>query len=138
MSVIEKIQNLFKPKIRPPEDSMDMASVGMPVDPFATGAMQASIAAPANLQDDGGDDGFAVSRLAAADDLAPLENPDLLRLPILGNRTIAQHQRTLLILLGLSVLVLAVVAYRALTQADTVAQEVAATGQSLKIGRAHV
>ncbi len=59
------------------------------------------------------------------------ENPNLLSLPVLGRRTIAQHQRILLGLLGLSVLVLAVVAYRALNQADTVAQQVAATGQSL-------
>ncbi len=131
MSVIEKIQNLFKPKSRPPEDSMDMASVGMPVDPFATGAMQASMGVSAIAQDDARDDGFAASRMASADEVAPVENPDLLKLPILGSRTIAQHQRTLLILLGLSVLVLAVVAYRALTQADTVAQQVGATGQSL-------
>ncbi len=131
MSVIEKIQNLFKPKSRPPEDSMDMASVGMPVDPFATGAMEASMGVSAIAQDDARDDGFAASRMASTDEVVPVENPDLLKLPILGSRTIAQHQRTLLILLGLSVLVLAAVAYRALTQADTVAQQVGATGQSL-------
>ena len=131
MSVIEKIQNLFKPKSRPPEDSMDMASVGMPVDPFATGAMEAAMGVSAIAQDDARDDGFAASRMASTDKVAPVENPDLLKLPILGSRTIAQHQRTLLILLGLSVLVLAVVAYRALNQADTVAQQVGATGQSL-------
>ena len=131
MSVIEKIQNLFKPKSRPPEDSMDMASVGMPVDPFATGAMQASIGPPVSAQGDASDGGFAVSRTASANDVATAENSDLIKLPILGSRTIAQHQRSLLILLGLSVLVLAAVAYRALTQADTVAQQVGATGQSL-------
>ncbi|MES2190473.1 MAG: methyl-accepting chemotaxis protein [Pseudomonadota bacterium] len=69
--------------------------------------------------------------MANEEDAAVIENPDLLMLPILGRRTIAQHQRILLILLGLSVLVLGVVAYRALSQADTVAQQVAATGQSL-------
>ncbi len=134
MSVIEKIQNLFKPKNKPPEDSMDMSSVGMPVDPFATGAMQASGINVPVAEADEKDDGFAVSRMANAETDAPsdlAENPDLLKLPVLGNRTIAQHQRTLLILLGLSVLVLALVAYRALSQADTVAQEITATGQSL-------
>ena len=131
MSVIEQIQNLFKPKNKSPEDSMDMSSVGMPVDPFATGAMQASMAGMVSAPEDK-DDGFAVSRMANAEtDAAPEDNPDLIKLPILGNKTIAQHQRTLLILLGLSVLVLAVVAYRALRQADTVAQEITATGQSL-------
>ena len=106
MSVIEKIQKLFKPKSRPVEDSMDMASVGMPVDPFATGAIQASMGATVSMEDDSRDDGFPVSRMASVDESAPAENPDLLKLPILGRRTIAQHQRTLLILLGLSVLVL--------------------------------
>ena len=134
MSVIEKIQNLFKFKNKPPEDSMDMSSVGMPVDPFATGARQSSVMnEPAAAADDKDDD-FAVSRMANVETdapAAPSDDPDLLKLPILGNRTIAQHQRTLLILLGLSVLVLALVAYRALNQADTVAQEITATGQSL-------
>ena len=109
-----------------------MASVGMPVDPYATGAMDQamlSTAAVASMEVDGG--GFAASRMANQDDPLTPDNPDLLTLPLLGKKTIAQHQRTLLILLGLSVLVLAVVAYRALGQADTVAQQVAATGQSL-------
>ena len=117
---------------------MDMASLGTPADPFATDAMdQASLAAAARVQPgintdiNENDDGFPASRLASSEETAAVENPSLLRLPILGSRTIAQHQRILLILLGVSVLVLAVVAYRALNQADTVAQQVAATGQSL-------
>ena len=134
MSVIEKIQNLFKSKNKPPEDSMDMSSVGMPVDPFATGAMQSSVMNEPAVAADNKNDDFAASRMVNAGPdapTAPSDNQDLLKLPILGNRTIDQHQRTLLILLGLSVLVLALVAYRALNQADTVAQEITATGQSL-------
>ncbi|WP_421954275.1 methyl-accepting chemotaxis protein [Polaromonas sp.] len=132
MSVIEKIQNLFKTKSAQPEDSMDMASVGIPADPLATGAMdRATLNTSAIASPEGNEDSFAASRVANAEEAATLENPDLLRLPILGSRTIVQHQRILLGLLGLSVLVLAVVAYRALSQADTVAQQVAATGQSL-------
>jgi twitching motility protein PilJ len=130
MSVIEKIQNLFKPKNKSPEDSMDMSSVGMPVDPFATGIMQStneSVNAP-----DENDDGFPASRVANVENQSlPAGNPDLLTLPVLGSKTIAQHQRTLLILLGFSVFVLAAVAYRALSQAGTVAQEITATGESL-------
>ncbi len=121
MSVIEKIQNLIKSKNRPPEDSMDMSSLGMPVDTPAAEA-------------DEKDHGFAVSRMANAQTNVPseqAENLDLLKLPVLGNRTVAQHQRTLLMLLVLSVLALAVVAYRALSQSDAVAQEITATGQSL-------
>ena len=132
MSAIEKIQNLFKTKSTTPEDSMDMTSVGQSVDPLATASLEHSatksayVAAP-----ESSDDGFVHSRMASADEAVLPENPDLLSLPLLGRRTIAQHQRILLILLGLSVLVLAVVAYRALGQADRVGQEVAATGQSL-------
>jgi twitching motility protein PilJ len=140
MSLIEKIQNLFKPKNKPPEDSMDMASVGMPVDPFATGAMNAAGAgqsseATANLmarQAEAENEPFAPSMMSNEDaPVVPEANPDLLTLPILGSKTIAEHQRTLLLMLGLSVLVLAVVAYRALNQADTITRQITATGESL-------
>ncbi|MES1978976.1 MAG: methyl-accepting chemotaxis protein [Pseudomonadota bacterium] len=132
MSVIEKIQNLFKTKSAQPDDSMDLASVGIPADPLATGAMeQTAVNAATSSVAAAGEEDFAPSRMATPEEAEVIENPDLLRLPILGRRTIAQHQRILLILLGLSVLVLGVVAYRALSQADTVAQQVAATGQSL-------
>ena len=132
MSVIAKIQNLFKTRSAQPEDSMDMASMGLSLDPHAAGAMgQSSIQTGFVSSSASSDDSFAQSRIVSAEEPVIADNPDLLALPILGRRTIAQHQRTLLFLLGLSVLVLAVVAYRALTQADAVAQQVAATGQSL-------
>ena len=132
MSVIEKIQKIFKTKSAQPADSMDMASVGMPMDSMATAGMdEASLATAAYRPADNNDAQFAASRIANADAENAQANPDLLSLPLLGRRTIAQHQRILLSLLGLSVLVLGAVAYRALSQADTVAQQVAATGQSL-------
>ena len=139
MSFIEKIQNLFKPKNKLPEDSMDMSSVGMPADPFSTGAM--------NVSGDGASpdatsammardvetekEPFAPSMMFSEEAPVAEVNPELIKLPILGNKTIAQHQRTLLLMLGLAVLVLAVVAYRALTQADTITREITATGDSL-------
>ena len=139
MSFIEKIQNLFKPQNKLPEDSMDMASVGMPADPFATGAMTAvgdgiSPDATTNMmakQPEAEKEPFAPSMMFADEAPAAEVNPDLIKLPILGSKTIAQHQRTLLLFLGLSVLVLAVVAYRALSQADTVTRQITATGESL-------
>ena len=131
MSVIEKIKKLFKTKSAQPEDSMDMASVGIPIDSMATGALdETSFSTAAIRPVENHADAFT-NRAADADEALVPENPDLLTLPLLGRRTIAQHQRILLILLGVSVLVLAGVAYRALSQADTVAQQVAATGQSL-------
>ena len=147
MSVIEKIQNLFRPKSRPLEDSMDTGSVGMPMDPFATNAIGSSdgsmlISSSGNMvarrqdekRDDDRENGRGVSaanRLSENYDTDAVANPDLIALPILGKRTIAQHQRILLALLGFSVLALGVIAYRALNQADTVAQQISATGQSL-------
>ena len=134
MSVIEKIQTLFKRKNKPFEDSMVMSSLGMPVNPLATGTMQANAANVPLAEADEKNPDFAVSRIANAQTNVPseqAENLDLLKLPVLGNRTVAQHQGTLLMLLVLSVLALAVVAYRALSQSDAVAQEITATGQSL-------
>ena len=131
MSVIEKIQKLFKPKSTPSEDSMEMVSVGAPVDPMSSGVLdQASFNTAAIRTAENSEDAFA-RRMAVSEDPVVAVNPDLLALPLLGRRTIAEHQRTLLALLGLSVLVLAGVAYRALDQAEVVSQRVAATGQSL-------
>ena len=131
MSVIEKIQKLFKTRSAPPEDSMDMASVGIPADSMAAGALDEASFNTAAIRPVENNENVFASRMADSDDALIPENPDLLTLPFLGRRTIAQHQRILLIMLGLSVLALAGVAYRALSQADTVAQQVAATGQSL-------
>ena len=78
---------------------------------------------------------FAESKMADAilpDDaeVTPSEG-ELLHVPLLGSRTAAQHQRGLLMLLGVALAVLAVVTYFALSGADRVARQVAATGQSL-------
>ena len=140
MSFIEKIQNLFKPQNKLPEDSMDMASVGMPVDPFATGSMdvasyRTSPDATAHVMaaQSEADKEIISPGVMFADDAPDAEelNPELITLPLLGSKTIAQHQRTLLLMLGLSVLVLAALAYRALGQADTITREISATGESL-------
>ena len=140
MSFIEKIQTLFKPQNKLPEDSMDMASVGMPVDPFATGSMdvasyRTSPDATAHMMatQSEADKEIISPGVMFADDAPDAEelNPELITLPLLGSKTIAQHQRTLLLMLGLSVLVLAALAYRALGQADTITREISATGESL-------
>ena len=110
---------------------MEMNSVGVPIDPMAIGTLdQTSFDRAAMRAVENGGDALD-RRLAGSEDPVLAANPDLLSLPILGRRTIAEHQRILLILLGLSVVVTGVVAYRALNQAEVVAQQVAATGQSL-------
>lgn len=56
---------------------------------------------------------------------------DLITIPVLGSRTVVGHQRVLAALLALALLVLALVTFFALTQADKVTQQLSATGQAL-------
>ncbi|HWP13177.1 MAG TPA: methyl-accepting chemotaxis protein [Ramlibacter sp.] len=68
------------------------------------------------------------------DSIAPLEaagQADLISVPLLGRRTVVTHQRVLFTLLAFALVVLGSVAAFAVRQADTVAQQVAGTGQSL-------
>jgi twitching motility protein PilJ len=72
--------------------------------------------------------------VAEDDSIAPLESADeaeLISVPLLGRRTIVTHQRILFTLLALALVVLGSVAVFAVRQADTVAQQMAGTGQSL-------
>jgi twitching motility protein PilJ len=132
MSVFENIQKLFKPKDVQLEDSMDLASVGAPVDVLANAAREeAAMRVAATRMVDGGDDIFGSSRLAPAeDDMQPVKG-DLLSLPLLGRRTVGQHQKILASLLVLALIVLGVVTFLALNQADRVARELTATGESM-------
>ena len=133
MSVIDTLQSLFKTKPVQLEDSMAMASVGMPGDVLAAGVLaEASLGTPDIRRLDTSEQAATRSRIAKLEtEGVPSENADLLKLPLLGRRTIGQHQRILVTLLSLAVLVLGIVAFLALRQADKVAQQVAATGQSL-------
>ncbi|MDP1566015.1 MAG: type IV pili methyl-accepting chemotaxis transducer N-terminal domain-containing protein, partial [Polaromonas sp.] len=126
MSVIETIQKLFKTKPAAPQDSMDDVSLDMSVDPLATGTMNASgsLAAAPSAQDHS--DGPESQN---EDDRS--EDGELLSLPVLGRRRMGAHQQILVVLMGFAVVVLASVTFVALNQADQVAQQVAATGQSL-------
>ncbi len=131
MSVLENIQKLFKPKAVQAQDSMDMASIGMPMDQSAGSNDGAAISTGVYRPMDGPDEAFATSRLTSLGEASPVANGDFLTLPVLGRRPIGQHQRILVTLLAIAVLVLGVVTFLALSQADKVAQQVAATGQSL-------
>ncbi len=125
MSVIEKIQKLFKTRPESLQDSMDDASLDMSVGALATGAMGApgSPAAMVQTESKAGPESQAVEDQA--------EDIELLSLPVLGRRPMGEHQRILVILFAFAVIVLGAVTVVALNQADRVAQQVAATGQSL-------
>ncbi len=56
---------------------------------------------------------------------------ELIELPVLGKATAALHQRRLLILLAIGVVVVALIAGWVLRQADRAAQQLASTGQAL-------
>ena len=56
---------------------------------------------------------------------------DQVTLPVLGRRTIAQHQRVLSVLLILSLVLLAIVTLVGLSKSERAAQQLSATGQSL-------
>ena len=128
MSVIENIQKLFKSKrVQPAEDSMDMVSLSIPAEPFATEDLNQRFAETATHSYD---DGFAPTSIVLPEG-GKQASGELLTLPLLGSRTLSQHQRILVLLLSLAVAVLGLVTFMALNHADRVAQQVAATGQSL-------
>jgi twitching motility protein PilJ len=56
---------------------------------------------------------------------------DLIAIPLLGKKTVVAHQRILAALLALALIILAIVTFLALTQADKVNQQLSATGQAL-------
>ncbi|MDO8456235.1 MAG: methyl-accepting chemotaxis protein [Burkholderiaceae bacterium] len=58
-------------------------------------------------------------------------NQNLINIPVLGKRTVVAHQRIFAALLALALVVLALVTFFALTQADKVSQQLSATGQAL-------
>jgi twitching motility protein PilJ len=132
MSVIENIQKQFETKFVQPEDSMDMASLGMPGDPLDTSAMdEASLNSAAVRQTDAKKASLAPNGKATTEEGALVDGNDLLTLPLLGRRTLNRHIVILVTLLALAVVTLGTATFLALTQAHKVAQQLEATGQSL-------
>jgi twitching motility protein PilJ len=127
MSVVDQLKKLFPKKSPESEAGLSLAMPDGSLDPMATGSMDAgagNTVAMTQAQEQ------PLDNLAVEAD-APADTGDLLSLPLLGRRTIVQHQRILATLLGIALVVLATVTFFALSQADRVAQQVAATGQSL-------
>lgn len=127
MSVVEQLKNLFTKKA--PESEQDSRlSLGMPdatVDPMVTEQMQDAtdhevLVPVAQIRSD-----------LDKGDVSAEDAADLIALPILGKKTVVRHQRLLSLMLGLALVLLAVVTMFALSQADRVAQQLGATGQSL-------
>ncbi len=118
MSVLNKLTNLFAKKAPDTEQSVGL-SLAMPDD---LAPLQ-----PAR----GGEKATPDTLLQGAPAALPLDQDDVVSVPLLGRRPIAEQQRLLWWLLGLALVMLGAIAFLALTAADRVAQQLNATGQSL-------
>ncbi|ART55929.1 chemotaxis protein [Acidovorax carolinensis] len=130
MSVVNQFGKLFNRKPEEPDTGLGADAVDNSQNVLATGGIEA-VALRESYQTDvmnsvQGDPGGESSDTSSAD-----AGQDLIYLPLLGSNTAAGHQRTLLALLALGVVVLALIAGWVLQQADRSAQQLAATGQSL-------
>jgi twitching motility protein PilJ len=130
MSVVDQLKNLFSKKSHEssmePGSELSLATPDATLDPMAMGASQGNrrvAVAPADPE--------SVDQAESTLSPSEAEAADLVSVPLLGRRTIAVHQRILFTSLALALVVLGSVAVFAVRQADTVAQQVAGTGQSL-------
>ena len=127
MSVIDQINKLFQ---RKPE-SQDGGNGSSALAEFNSVAMLEQANASTVSQESLADESFAQSRMIDQGDDTGEAGRDVVTLPLLGSRSGAAQRRILYVLLGIALVILVVVTFTALTQADRVAQQVAATGQSL-------
>ena len=128
MSVVKRIQKLFNSKPSQSGNSMALESAGLSAGTFATDTNKEGHRLYPN---EAHKDLFVPnSAVAATEDAKPL-NGERMALPVLGNRPMREHQKILLTLFGLAVLVLVLVTFIALKQTNRIAQQVAATGQAL-------
>ncbi len=127
MSVVDQVKNMFASKApEPGEDSR--LSLGMPdatLDSMVTEQMQEVSGRGAARP------GERNQSAASAGARAGHEASDLIELPLLGQKTVHQHQRLLLILWGLALALLALVIMLARADSNRAAHQLAATGQAL-------
>ena len=130
MSVVDQLKSMFS-RGKPASGQDSQLSLGMPdatLDPRSTEQLSATLSEAGRLSDAPA----AGVRSTVDINLAPEESAsDLIALPLLGKKTVAEHQKLLLILLGLALVLLAVITLFSFSQANRVTQQVGATGQSL-------
>ena len=127
MSVVDQLKKIFTKKTPVLEDDSRLSLINpdVTVDMMVTDQEKV---------DSGPDTLLSVGQMEPAKASKTQENlalGDLIALPVLGEKTVVQHQRTLSILLGVSLVVLAIVIVVALSQGDRVAQQMEATGNAL-------
>jgi twitching motility protein PilJ len=122
MAVVDQLKSFFRKKTRDAEQDSRL-SLGMPdvsTYPSEVGADFKSGLTQYGVQEE------VVAPVGS-------EKPatDLIALPVLGKKTIAQHQRILSIALVVSLVLLALVTLVGLNRSEKAAQQLSATGQSL-------
>lgn len=126
MSELNLFQKLFSREAASSPDEGQTSSVDLPIhSDFERPEVASNITMPTNSK---------FSNLGSAtngSEESVVQEADLLDIPILGKQTVAQHQRTLAALLALALIVLALVTFWTLSQADKVTQQLSATGQAL-------
>jgi len=131
MSVVDQFKKLFAKSDASSEHDSRL-SLAMPdAVPDGTMGMLVTEQVQAHLDTDEVKPVVAIKADAEAAPEALAEDADLIDLPVLGKKTVGQHQRTLLIMLGAALVGLAALGYFALSRADRVAQQLGATGQAL-------
>jgi len=130
MSVVDQIKNLFSKK--PTESELDSRlSLAMPDDSSVMVASETVQEAEHDIPLNPKPSIAKEAEPVAAVESVSTEVADHITLPVLGSRTVAQHQRILFATLIGALVVLAVVTFFALNRADKVAQQLGATGQAL-------
>ena len=124
MSVLENIQKLFKTKPDQPDGSMN--TLGMTDESSAANTTARDQTTAGKVEEEV----FPPSILVHPE-AGMLMSSELLSLPVLGVRSLGEHQKILVIALGLAIAALAGITFFALSKSDRVAQQVAATGQAL-------
>jgi twitching motility protein PilJ len=124
MSVVDKFKSLFAKRVPDAEQDsrFSLAMPGEAVDSMLADSVLSESVSPAEVPK---------APVMPQEQVVEVDQSDLIFVPVLGRRTVVHHQRLLAGLLGLSLIVLAVVAVTGLNSADKVAQQVGAMGQSL-------
>lgn len=120
------LDKLFKRKDAKSAEGADPAIGASEQDSLVAGSMADSFQNEGMYSVQG--DPSQPSQFGDDDDFA---NQDVVSLPLLGRASPAAHQRKLLLLLGIGLVVLALIAGWVLQQSNRVAQQLTATGQSL-------
>jgi twitching motility protein PilJ len=125
MSVVNKLKNLFSKKNNDSELDSRL-SLAMPDGDLDSAGPETGAIDFSNSQLPAG-----LAHVRSEDAKPPVNASDLITIPVLGARTVAQHQRLLSMMLGGGLLVLGGVTFYSLSQSNQVAQQLGATGQSL-------